>query len=382
MKKSLSIAFLSTSVALLASSMNAHAKDYRTETAVRISAQTVAEGLDHPWGLAFLPDGALLVTERSGTIRIVKDGRVSEPVANVPEVAVGGEGGLLDVTLAPDFATSGLIFFSYCEPGKGGSGTVLTRAKLVRSANSASLEDVKVLVPASKKTKSSNHFGSRIVFAPDGKLFVTMGDEGEKMRAQDFKDRAGAVLRINADGTIPADNPFADGKKGLPEIWSKGHRNQQGAVWDPVTQSLWTVEHGAKGGDEINQPQAGKNYGWPIITYGRDYSGAKIGIGTAAEGYEQPLYYWDPSIAPSGLAVYEGPMFPEWKGDLLVGALKSQMLVRLDRDEKGVIKGEELLLEGEFGRIRDVRVASDGSIYLLTDDSNGEIIRLTRTPQT
>jgi aldose sugar dehydrogenase len=362
---------------LSALSLSAEAKDFNTQT-VTVSAETIADGLDHPWGLAFLPDGLLLVTERSGTMRLVKGGKLSEPIGNVPEVWANGQGGLLDVALAPDFSTSNTIYFTYSQPGQGGAGTALASAKLAYSSDGAELEDVRTLVSMSKKTNKGQHFGSRIVIAPDGKLFVTMGERGQQKRAQDYKDHAGSILRVNADGSIPSDNPYADGKKALPEIWSKGHRNPQGATWDPLTQSLLTLEHGAKGGDEINQPQAGKNYGWPIITYGVDYSGAKIGQGSAAEGYEQPLYYWDPSIAPSGLVAYNGNMFPEWKGDLLAGALKFEMLVRLDRDEKGEMKGEERLFAGEFGRIRDVRVAPDGSIYLLTDASNGEIIRLTR----
>lgn len=373
--------FASVFTLLAASCVAASAKDFKTEEVI-VSTERVAGNLNHPWSLAFLPDGALLVTERVGNMRIIINGKVSEPIANLPKVAVMGQGGLLDVVLAPDFPTSGRIYFTYSQPGKGGAGTALASAKLVRDQNGAALEDLSVLVSMNRKSRREQHFGSRIVVAPDGKLFVTMGERGEQRRAQDFRDHAGSVLRINADGSIPADNPFADGKRGLPELWSKGHRNPQGAFWDPVTQSLWTVEHGAMGGDEVNQPQAGKNYGWPVITYGKDYSGAKIGKGTAAAGYEQPIYYWDPSIAPSGAAVYEGAMFPEWKGDLLVGSLKFELLSRLDRDEKGVIRGEERIFDGEFGRIRDVRVAPDGSVYLLTDESNGEIIRLTRAPQT
>jgi glucose/arabinose dehydrogenase len=377
MKQGPRIAAAGLFAVLISMPLTALARDFKTET-VTLSAETIADGLDHPWGLAFLPDGALLVTERGGTMRIVKDGKVSKPVANVPKVVVKGEGGLLDVALAPDFAKSGNIYFSYTEPRQNGTGTVMARARLVSNGDGAELENVSVLLSVKQSTKGSAHFGSRVLVAPDGKLFVTMGDQGTMKRSQDFRDEAGSILRINADGTIPADNPFADGKKALPQIWSKGHRNPQGAVWDPITDSLITVEHGARGGDEVNQPQAGKNYGWPVITYGVDYSGAKIGVGTQAKGYEQPLYYWDPSIAPSGLAVYEGSMFPEWKGDLLVGALKFEMLVRLDRDEKGAIKSEERMLKGEFGRVRDVRVASDGSIYLLTDEGDGKIIRLTR----
>lgn len=377
MRRNYKVMTASLSALLSALSLPAEAKDFKTQT-VTVSAETIADGLDHPWGLAFLPDGSLLVTERSGTMRLVKQGKLSEPIENVPEVWANGQGGLLDVALAPDFSTSNTIYFTYSQPGQGGAGTTLASAKLVYGSDGTELENVRTLVSMSKRTNKGQHFGSRIVISPDGKLFVTMGERGEQKRAQDYMDHAGSVLRVNADGTIPSDNPYADGKKALPEIWSKGHRNPQGATWDPLTHSLLTLEHGAKGGDEINQPQAGKNYGWPVITYGVDYSGAKIGQGTAAEGYEQPLYYWDPSIAPSGLVAYSGDMFPEWKGDLLAGALKFEMLVRLDRDEKGKMKGEERLFEGEFGRIRDVRAAPDGSVYLLTDASNGKIIRLTR----
>jgi glucose/arabinose dehydrogenase len=377
MNQLLRIASVITFAALPSFAPLAMAKDFKTQT-VTISAKTIASGLDHPWGLALLPDGALLVTERGGKIRIVKDGKVSRPVANVPKVAVRGEGGLLDVALAPDFATSGRIYFSYTQPRQDGVGTVMASARLVRDADGAELENVKVLLSVKQSTGGWSHFGSRILVAPDGNIFVTIGDQGTMKRSQDFRDEAGSILRIDADGSAPSDNPFADGGQALPEIWSKGHRNPQGLVWDAVTDSPLIVDHGAKGGDEINRPEAGKNYGWPVITYGVDYSGAKIGVGTHAKGYEQPLHYWDPSIAPSGLAVYDGAMFPEWKGDLLLGALKAQMLVRMDRDDKGAIKSEERMLKGAFGRIRDVRVANDGSIYLLTDEGEGKIIRLTR----
>jgi len=249
----------------------------------------------------------------------------------------------------------------------------------VRDGGSARLDDLKVIFRVAKKTRGRINLGSRVVVMPDGTLMVTTGDTGDADRAQDFRDDAGAVIRINADGSIPADNPSPDGSKWLPEIWSKGHRNAQGAIYDPVTKGLLTVEHGAMGGDEVNRPEAGKNYGWPVITYGVDYSGEKIGVGTAAPGYEQPLFYWDPSIAPSGLAVYEGEMFREWQGDLLVGALKFQLLSRLDRDASGKIGKETRMFEGTFGRIRDVKVAPDGSIWLLTDEDDGQVIRLSRT---
>lgn len=345
---------------------------------VKLSAEIIAEGLEHPWGLAFLPDGDALVTERPGRIRILTSSGLSKPVTGVPKVWARGQGGLLDIAIARDFERTGTIFFSYAEPGPGGSGTAVARARLVRDEANPRLEDVKVIYSMAKKSDSGLQFGSRIVVNDDGTLFITTGDRGEAKRAQDMHDTAGAVLRINEDGSIPPSNPSPDGKKMAPEIWSKGHRNIQGAATDPVMGGLLTVEHGAQGGDELNFPEAGKNYGWPVISYGRNYSGSKIGIGTAAPGYEQPLYYWDPSIAPSGLASYQGAMFPEWKGDLLVGALKFELVSRLHRDAKGKILGEERMLDGAFGRIRDVVVAPDGAVWLLTDEENGSIVRLSR----
>lgn len=350
---------------------------FQTE-AVPVEAEVIADGLRNPWGLDFLPDGEAIVTERPGRMRILSREGLSDPVEGVPRVAARGQGGLLDVVVAPDFATSNLVFFSFSEPGRGGAGTAVARAKLVREGSAARLEDVEVIFSMKKKTNVTRHFGSRLVFAPDGTLFITTGDRGERNRAQDMQDHAGSIIRINTDGSIPADNPSPDGAKHLPEIWSKGHRNAQGAAWDPVLGGLVTVEHGDKGGDEVNHPVSGKNYGWPVISYGVSYGGKKIGRGTEAEGYEQPLYYWDPSIAPSGLASYQGDMFPEWKGDLIVGALKFQLVSRLDRDESGKILGEERMFEGEFGRIRDINVAPDGSIWLLTDERDGQIIRLSR----
>ncbi|WP_018428939.1 PQQ-dependent sugar dehydrogenase [Hoeflea sp. 108] len=345
---------------------------------VRLRADVVTDSLEHPWGLAFLPGGGAIVTERPGRIRILTDSGLSKPVAGVPKVAVGGEGGLLDIAVSRDFETSGTIFFAYSEAGPGGIGTTVARARLVRDGSAPRLEDLKVIFATDKKSQARVHFGARIIVNDDGTLFITTGDLGQRMRSQDMHDAAGAVVRIKTDGSIPSDNPSPDGRKMAPEIWSKGHRNIQGASLDPVMGGLVTVEHGAKGGDEINHPEAGKNYGWPIITYGTDYDGTKIGIGTAAPGYEQPLYYWDPSIAPSGLVSYRGKMFPEWQGDLLVGALKYQMLVRLHRDASGKILSEERMLQDSFGRIRDVVEAPDGAIWLLTDEDDGTVIRLSR----
>ena len=356
----------------------AFGEEYSTEK-VDVITSIVAEGLDHPWGLDFLPDNTAIVTERSGTLRLVgADGTLSDPVEGVPKVFARGQGGLLDVAVAKDFAQSGRIFFTFSEPGPGGAGTAIASARLVRQGPAARLEDMQVLFSMPKKTAKGQHFGSRIVLHPDGTVFFTTGDRGEGPRAQDMADAAGAVLRINADGSVPADNPYASGDNGaLPQIWSKGHRNPQGFAID-AQDTLWTVEHGAQGGDEVNNPQAGKNYGWPKISYGQNYGGGQIGVGSAAPGFEQPVHYWDPSIAPSGLVVYEGDMFPEWKGDLIAGALKFQLLSRLDRDDSGAITGEERMFEGEFGRIRDVNVAPDGSLWLLTDEDDGKIVRVGR----
>ena len=234
---------------------------------------------------------------------------------------------------------------------------------------------MKVIFTQSNKTGSEVHFGSRIVLAPDNSLFITVGDRGDRRRAQDPFDHAGSIIRVYRDGSVPLDNPFADGKKGLPEIWSIGHRNPQGATWNPVTNSLWTIAHGARGGDEVNHPEAGKNYGWPVISFGRNYGGSKIGEGTHKPGMEQPVYFWDPSIAPSGFAFYNGDAFPNWKGNLFVGALKYQLLARLELTN-GKIKKEERIFTGVFGRIRDVRQGPEGFLYLLTDEFPGALIRV------
>jgi aldose sugar dehydrogenase len=363
-------------LALSSISTFAIAAEFKTSVGT-IQATIVADGLQNPWGMQFLPDGAILVTEREGALRIIKDGQVGKPIVGLPEIAVAGQSGLLDVALACDFQKAGTIFFSYSKSGKGGTGTAVARAELKRDGETGGrLENTRDVFVMNKFSSTTRHYGSRIVVAPDCNLFITTGDRGDAPRAQDMNDHAGAVLRIAPDGLIPADNPYVKGSA-LPEIWSKGHRNPQGATLDPVDGRLITVEHGAKGGDEINRPEAGKNYGWPIISYGRGYTGLSIGEGTEKLGLEQPLFYWDPSIAPSGMMVYQGNMFPEWKGDVFVGALAGTMLVRLERDGKG-FKEAERLFEGELGRVRDVREAADGSIYLLIDDNPGQVIRIAK----
>ena len=339
----------------------------------RFRVVTLTDALEFPWGLAFLPDGRMLVTERPGRLRIVeKDGSLSAPLAGVPAVAAQGQGGLLDVALAPDFARSRTIYLSYAEPGDGGTaGTSVARARLGDNG----LENVQVVFRQEPKVSGGSHFGSRLVFGRDGDLFITTGDRQNRPLVQDLTKLQGKVVRIRPDGSIPPDNPFVNRGGARPEIWSYGHRNIQGAALHPETGQLWTVEHGARGGDELNAPKAGKNYGWPVITYGVDYSGASIGEGQRKEGMEQPVHYWDPSIAPSGLMFYTGNAFPNWKNNVFVGALGHRLLARLELDGERV-RSEEQLLEGMSRRIRAVVQGPDGYIYLLTDDANGRIMRL------
>jgi len=330
----------------------------------------------HPWGLAFLSDGRLLVTERPGRLRIIgKDGALSPPLQGVPKVYASGQGGLLDVRLGPDFASSGLIYLSYAEPREGSkNGTSVARAKLVTEGQGGRLEQVQVIFRQEPAYASSAHFGSRIVFMPDGSLFVTLGERySARDEAQNPANHLGKLVRIMPDGSPYAGNPRKAGWR--PEIWSIGHRNVQGAALNPVTGKLWTIEHGARGGDEINVPEAGKNYGWPVITYGRDYNYMKIGEGTHKAGMEQPIYYWDPSMAPSGGAFYTGDLFPEWKGNLFSGALAGRALHRLVLDGEAVV-AEEVLLSELSESIRDVRTGPDGALWLLTDNPDGRILRV------
>lgn len=341
-----------------------------------VSAETIARGLEHPWGLVFLPDGSMLVTERPGRLRIVAPGgAVSEPLTGVPRVQASGQGGLLDVAIDPSFAANRLIYLSYSEPGNDGTaGTSVARGRL--SANAVALEGVSVIYRQIPKVRGGNHFGSRLVFGRDGTLFITQGDRfGQRDRAQDLSVGIGKVVRINTDGSVPPDNPFVGRADAFQPVWSYGHRNLQGAALHPVTGQLWTVEHGARGGDELNHPEAGKNYGWPVITYGRDYTGRNIGEGAAKDGMEQPVYYWDPVIAPSGLTFYTGDRYPGWTGNLFVGSLTPGGLVRLELAEGRVTRETRYL--GELNeRVRNVVQGPDGYLYLLTDSGMGRVLKV------
>ena len=335
---------------------------------------TLVEGLAHPWSLAFLPDGRMLVTERPGRLRIVsKDFRLDpKPVEGVPQVAAVGQGGLFDVVPHPKYAENGWIYLSYSGPGAGGWSTELMRAKL----DGHRLVQSQVLFRLEPKSRTGHHFGGRIVFDRHDHVYLTLGDRGEQERAQRLDDHAGSVIRLHDDGRVPNDNPFVKRAGAKPEKFTLGNRNMQGAALHPQTGELWTHEHGPQGGDEVNVMRAGRNYGWPVITYGVNYGlGTRIGEGTHKPGMEQPLYKWVPSIAPSGMAFYEGDKFPTWRGNLLVGALRDQMLVRLELDGEKVVK-EERLIKNAIGRIRDVRVGPDGYVYLLTDEANGVLVRL------
>jgi glucose/arabinose dehydrogenase len=335
---------------------------------------TLVRGLENPWSIAFLPDGRMLVTEREGRLRIVgRDFKLDpKPVEGLPEIVASGQGGFFDVVLHPQYADNGWIYFSYSAPGPGGWGTTMARGKL----NAYRLTDVQVLFSMEPKTRGGQHFGGRIVFDRKGYVYLTLGDRGDMPRAQKPDDHAGSVIRLHDDGRVPADNPFVKQKGTKPEKFTLGNRNIQGAALHPQTGELWTNEHGPQGGDEVNVMRPGRNYGWPVISYGVNYGfGTKIGEGNSKPGMEQPLKVWVPSIAPSGMAFYTGDKFPNWKGNLLVGALKDEMLVRLELDGEKVVR-EERLIKDVIGRIRDVRVGPDGFVYLLTDERDGVVARL------
>ncbi len=338
----------------------------------------VATGLNHPWSLTWLPDGRMLVTERPGRLRIVAaDGTLSPPVAGVPAVTAENTGGLLDVVLDPKFRSNRLIYISYLEPRDGGNNAIsVARGRLVEGSGQPAIEGLAVILRTGPATTGGDNVGSRLAFGRDGRLYISLGDRmGLRDQAQSLGSDLGKIARINLDGSIPADNPFVGVAGARPEIFSFGHRNPEGLAVNPATGALWEHENGAKGGDEVNLIRPGRNYGWPVITYGIDYSGAKIGIGTQKAGMEQPVYYWDPSIAPSGMAFYTANLFPGWKGDLFVGALKGERVVRLTLKGDRV-QSEEVLLTDLHERIRDVRQGPDGALYVLTDNDAGRILKL------
>ena len=351
----------------------------------KVRVTPVVEGLVNPWSVAFLPDGRMLVTERRGTLRIVENGKLlANAIEGIPKSTEHGQGGLLDVQPHPKYAENGWIYWSYNGVENGQHGTELARGKLGGTKEQPRMTDVQILFKLAPKGPTAHHFGSRIVFDKQGFLFLTLGDRGDssskgaEQRAQKLDDHAGKSIRLTDDGKVPADNPFVKTPGAKPEIFTYGNRNMQGAALNPESGKVWTHEHGPQGGDEVNILEGGKNYGWPVVTYGANYgSGTKIGEGTNKEGMVAPRWYWVPSIAPSGMAFYSGRNFPKWKGNLLVGALAKQKLVRLTLDGDKVTKQEDLF-EGKLGRIRDVREGPDGNIYLLTDEAKGALIRVER----
>lgn len=338
-----------------------------------VRIQTIAEGLSHPWGVAILPDGHMLVTERPGRLRLVApDGRVSEPLSGVPQVFAQSQGGLLDVVLEPEFATSRMVYLSYAEPGDGGAGTAVARGRL--NAAQTALENVQVIFRQQPKISGGGHFGSRIVFARDGAVFVTTGERVRFDPAQDLGSHLGKIIRINRDGSVPRDNPFVGRGGALPEIWASGIRNSQGAALHPETGALWEVEHGPRGGDELNIIEPGKNYGWPLVSWGVHYNGQDIPDPPTRPDFVQPIHQWTPVISPSGMAFYTAEAFPGWRGSLLVGGLTAQAVTRLTLDGSRITGTERIPIGA---RVRDVRQGPDGAVYVLTDASNGALLRLT-----
>ncbi len=371
-------ALIAASLALLPAAGCAEDRTVDTETGT-IKVETLAEGLDHPWGMAFLPDGRLLVTERAGDLRIMSaDGTLTEPLSGVPKVVAKGQGGLLDVALDPNFADNKLVYLSYSEPGDGGAGTAVARGRLAGNA----VEDVKVIFRQTPKVSGGNHFGGRLAFTPDGKLFITLGDRFKFEPAQDLTSHLGKIVRINPDGSVPPDNPFIGQKDAQPEIWSYGHRNVESAAIHPKTGKLWELEFGPKGGDELNIPAPGLNYGWPVVSWGKHYDGKDIPNPPTHPEFADAVRHWTPVISPSGITFYTADAYPgwtadtipAWKGNLLIGGLSSQAIIRLSLDGE-TVTGEERIPMG--ARIRDVEQGPDGAVYALTDAGDGAVLRLT-----
>jgi aldose sugar dehydrogenase len=369
--KWLLLVFVGIAAVSLASRYGMSVDGPRNTKAGTIKVETVATGLSHPWGLAFLPDGRMLVTERSGTLRLVsKDGKLSPPLSGVPKVVAMGQGGLLDMAIDPDFKSNNLVYLTYSEPGEGGASTAVARGRLGESG----LDGVAVIFRQEPKVQGGNHFGSRLAFSPDGKLFITLGERFTFAPAQDLTNDLGKIVRINPDGSVPKDNPFVGRTDARPEIWSYGHRNPQGAAIHPETGKLWETEFGPRGGDELNIPQAGANYGWPVVSWGNHYTGEDIPDPPTHPEFADAIYHWNPVISPSGITFYTADAIPAWKGNLLIGGLSEQAIVRLTLDGEKVV-GEERIPMG--ARIRDVVQGPDGAVYALTDEGNGEILRLT-----
>ncbi|WP_341502192.1 PQQ-dependent sugar dehydrogenase [Gallaecimonas sp. GXIMD4217] len=345
--------------------LSAQAETLKTDL-TSLEVETLAERLEHPWALAFLPGGELLISERPGRLRRLSGGKLGPPIRGLPEISAVGQGGLLDLLFH-----DGWLYFSYAEPGKLGNSTAVARARLQGDR----LVQRQLIFRQQPKVASSLHFGSRLAMAPSGHLFITLGERFHQMDdAQSLDNHHGKIVRLWPDGRIPKDNPFVGREGALAGIWSYGHRNSQGAAIHPDTGELWIHEHGPQGGDELNRPQPGRNYGWPVITYGEQYGGGKIGIGTHKAGMEQPLYQWTPSIAPSGMVFYRGDAIPAWQGDLLLGSLKFGLITRLRLDGTQVLAEERIALGA---RVRDLRQGPDGALYVLTDQRNGRLLRLT-----
>lgn len=373
----MSLVWLPLAFVSLASSQNIPTQEYP------VAVSKVVDGLENPWGMAFLPDGRMLVTERSGNMRLVQSGKlIAAAVTGLPKVTARGQGGLLDVALHPDYARNGWIYWSYNAEENGLHGTELARGKLSGTSDLPKMVEVEVIFRMAPKASTAFHFGSRIVFDRQGYLYLTLGDrgdspaKGDQQRAQLLADHGGKVVRLLDNGKVPEDNPFVKTSGARAEIFTFGHRNVQGAAMNPLTGKIWAHEHGPQGGDEVNILSAGANYGWPVITYGANYgTGTKIGEGTAKTGMMQPVIYWVPSIAPSGMTFYSGMQFPKWRNNIFVGALAGKLIVRIVLDGDRVVS-QERLFTNTFGRIRDIREAPDGSIYFLTDDANGTIWRI------
>jgi glucose/arabinose dehydrogenase len=357
-------------LALISTACSAEDRVIDTETG-KIKVGTLASGLNHPWGMAFLPDGRMLVTERAGRLRILaKDGTLSAPLTGVPKVFAHGQGGLLDVALDPEFGENRLVYISYAEPGDGGAGTAVARGRL----ENAALEGVQVIFRQTPKVSGGNHFGGRLAFTPDGKLFITLGERFKFDPAQDLTNHLGTIVRINPDGSVPEDNPFIGQKDAQPEIWSYGHRNAQGAAINPQTGKLWETEFGPRGGDELNIPAPGADYGWPVVSWGKHYDGTDIPNPPTHPEFSDAIRHWTPVISPSGIAFYTAAAIPAWKGNLLIAGLSSRAIVRLSLDGETVTGEERIPMDA---RIRDVAQGPDGAVYALTDESDGSVLRLT-----